>query len=101
MACGLCVDACPQVGGNEFDVGLKARKAIYRPFPKSVPATYAIDPESCLNFMSHLTERQRTRLQKVERLKRKKRPDYPPNILVCGHCETACDVHAIDFDMMP
>ena len=101
MACGLCVDACPQVGGNEFDVGLKARKAIYRPFPQSVPATYAIDPESCLNFMSHLTEKQRTRLKKVERLKRKRRPDYPPNILVCGHCETACDVHAIDFDMMP
>ena len=25
VACGLCVDACPQVGGNEFDVGLKAR----------------------------------------------------------------------------
>ena len=44
VACGLCVDACPQVGGNEFDVGLKARKAIYRPFPQSVPAAYVIDP---------------------------------------------------------
>ena len=27
VACGLCVDHCPQVGGNEFDMGLKARKA--------------------------------------------------------------------------
>ena len=50
VACGLCVDSCPQVGGNEFDVGLKARKAIYRPFPQSVPAAYVIEPESCLNL---------------------------------------------------
>jgi heterodisulfide reductase subunit A-like polyferredoxin len=50
VACGLCVDACPQVGGNEFDVGLKARKAIFRPFPQSVPAAYAIDAESCLSW---------------------------------------------------
>jgi len=73
VACGLCVEACPQVGGNEFDVGLKARKAIYRPFPQSVPAAYIIDRESCLN----------------------------KKILVCDHCSSACDVHAIDFDMQP
>ncbi len=73
MACGLCVDVCPQVSGNEFDVGLKARKAIYRPFPQSVPATYVIDREACLN----------------------------DRILVCDHCSSACDVDAIDFDMLP
>ena len=28
VACGLCVEACPQVMGNEFDMALKARKAI-------------------------------------------------------------------------
>ncbi|MGD8894488.1 MAG: FAD-dependent oxidoreductase [Acidobacteriota bacterium] len=73
VACGLCVDACPQVGGNEFDQGLKARKAIYRPFPQSVPATYVIDREACLN----------------------------DQILYCQHCMDACDVDAIDFDMQP
>ena len=73
VACGLCEDVCPQVGGNEFDVGLKARKAIYRPFPQSVPAAYIIDRHACLNG----------------------------KILVCGHCMRACDVHAIDFDMEP
>ncbi|MFH1572612.1 MAG: FAD-dependent oxidoreductase [Acidobacteriota bacterium] len=72
VACGLCVDACPQVSCNEFDVGLKARKAIYRPFPQSVPAAYIIDRESCLN-------------------------DY--QMLVCEHCTKACDVGAIDFEM--
>ncbi len=73
VACGLCEEACPQVGGNEFDVGLKARKAIYRPFPQSVPATYVIDRESCLN----------------------------KKILACNHCLSVCDVGAIDFDQQP
>ena len=99
VACGLCVDVCPQVGGNEFDMGLKARKAIYRPFPQSVPAAYTIDRNACLNFMSHLTERQRKRIAKITKHKQKVDPDYVPNILVCNHCSQACDVDAIDFDM--
>ncbi len=99
VACGLCVDVCPQVGGNEFDMGLKARKAIYRPFPQSVPAAYTIDRNACLNFMSHLTERQRKRIAKIAKHKQKVDPDYVPNILVCNHCSAACDVNAIDFDM--
>ena len=64
VACGLCVQACPQVGGNEFDMGLKARKAIYRPFPQSVPAAYVIDQDACLNFTPHLNQRQKRRLKK-------------------------------------
>jgi len=99
VACGLCVDPCPQVGGNEFDMGLKARKAIYRPFPQSVPATYVIDRDACLNFLSHLTERQKKRIAKITKHKQKVDPDYVPNILVCNHCSAACDVDAIDFDM--
>jgi len=71
VACGLCVDACPEAGGNEFDAGLKFRKAIYRPFPQSVPAAYVIDRDSCLN----------------------------DQILYCQNCAAACDVDAIDFDM--
>jgi len=73
VACGQCSDVCPQVGGNEFDVGLKARKAIYRPFPQSVPAAYVIDRESCLN----------------------------KKLWACDHCMRVCDVNAIDFDMLP
>jgi len=99
VACGLCVESCPQVGGNEFDMGLKARKAIYRPFPQSEPAAYIIDPGACLN-LGFLTKRQKRRLKKVEDYKRKQDPTYPPNILACGHCMDACEVDAIDFDMM-
>jgi heterodisulfide reductase subunit A len=98
VACGLCVDACPQVGGNEFDVGLKARKAIYRPFPQSVPAAYTIDPDACLNFLSHLTPKQLNKFEKIQRFKKKKRKEHA-SILVCGHCTDSCDVEAIDFDM--
>jgi heterodisulfide reductase subunit A len=101
VACGLCVPACPQVGGNEFDMGLKARKAIYRPFPQSVPAAYVIDPDACLNFLGHLTDRQKRRLDKVAAHKRKEHPDrLPPNLLPCGHCTDVCEVDAIDFDMV-
>jgi len=47
VACGVCVDECHIVQGNEFDYNLKARKAIYRPFPQSVPAAYVIDMDHC------------------------------------------------------
>jgi len=101
VACGRCVDVCPVVGGNEFDVGLKARKAIYRPFPQSVPAAYAIDPEACLNLLGFLSEKQRRRLKRVQEVKARRQQDYQPNMLVCGHCISVCDVDAIDFDMRP
>ena len=101
VACGLCVDVCPVVGGNEFDVGLKARKAIHRPFPQSVPSAYVIDPEACLNLRGYLSDKQRKRLEKVQEIKARKKEEYRPNVLVCGHCMSACDVGAIDFDMPP
>ncbi len=101
VACGLCVEVCPMVGGNEFDVGLKARKAIHRPFPQSVPAAYVIDPHACLNFLGYLSEKQKRRLEKIKRAKARKDAEFKANILVCGHCTKVCEVDAIDFDMQP
>ncbi|MCK5375842.1 MAG: FAD-dependent oxidoreductase, partial [Acidobacteria bacterium] len=44
VACGLCVDNCPvEVRTRDFDSIVKPTKAIYRPFPQSVPAAYLID----------------------------------------------------------
>jgi heterodisulfide reductase subunit A-like polyferredoxin len=44
VACGLCVDGCPvEVRNRDFDAHMKPTKAIYRPFPQSVPAAYLID----------------------------------------------------------
>ncbi|MCL0088257.1 FAD-dependent oxidoreductase, partial [Dehalococcoidia bacterium] len=41
--CGLCFAGCPVVMGNEFDLGLRERKAIYVPFPQAVPNKAVID----------------------------------------------------------
>ena len=41
--CGECEKVCPVEFPNEWDVGTKLRKAIYRPFPQAVPITYCID----------------------------------------------------------
>ncbi len=70
VGCGLCTEACPSVRPNPYDVGLKAAKAIDRPFPQAVPAAFHIDRESCLN----------------------------DDFLVCDRCVRACDPDAIDFD---
>jgi heterodisulfide reductase subunit A len=49
-ACGKCADACALAGQvtDEFQMGLGQRSAIYLPFPKALPATYTVDPTSCL-----------------------------------------------------
>jgi heterodisulfide reductase subunit A len=41
--CGECEKVCPIETPNEWDVGTRLRKAIYRPFPQAVPITYCID----------------------------------------------------------
>ena len=46
--CGICVDSCPISVGNEFELGLSTRKAIYVPFPQAVPSEYTIDMDSCV-----------------------------------------------------
>ncbi|MBI4739115.1 4Fe-4S binding protein [Candidatus Woesearchaeota archaeon] len=46
--CGECEKECPVKVDSEFDEGLSKRKAIYRPFPQAVPATYLIDEENCI-----------------------------------------------------
>jgi heterodisulfide reductase subunit A len=73
IGCGLCSEACPSVRPNPYDAGLKAAKAIDRPFPQAVPATYHLDRDACLN----------------------------DEFLVCERCVKACDPDAIDFDDVP
>ena len=71
--CGDCVPACPVLLSNEFDVGMASRKAIYTPFPQSVPGAYVIDIDRCLN--------------------------QPPNYLPCNRCLEACPPKCIDYGM--
>ena len=80
-ACGDCVDVCPSPGGNEFDMGLRSRKAIYIPFPQAVPSTYTLDADRCLN----------ANLQSPTGFR----------VLACVKCDEVCKPEAIDFDMQP
>jgi heterodisulfide reductase subunit A-like polyferredoxin len=41
--CGECVAVCPVTVPSEFDLGLGARKATYKPYAQAIPAGYAID----------------------------------------------------------
>jgi len=74
-ACDDCSKACPVVVPNEFDAGLRVRKAIYTPFPQAVPSTYLIDRENCLN---------------------------KGHVIACERCLNACKIEGcIDFLMRP
>ncbi|MFW6110834.1 MAG: CoB-CoM heterodisulfide reductase HdrA2 [Thermoproteota archaeon] len=71
-ACNDCVEVCPIEVPDEFDEGLRPRKAVYLPFPQAVPATYLIDEDHCLGFGA---EGKNT----------------------CALCQEVCDPEAIDF----
>ncbi len=68
--CGICAEKCPVKLPDEFNVGLKQRKAIYIPFPQAVPNYYLIDPQHCI----HLTKGK------------------------CMLCKKNCPNDAVDFD---
>jgi len=70
-ACDLCTPVCPVVVPDEYQQGLSSRRAIYRPFPQAVPASFAIDADNCLGF----------------------------NPIACGKCLEVCEKECIDFDV--
>jgi heterodisulfide reductase subunit A len=70
-ACGDCTEVCPVTRPNEFDVGLKTRKAIYTPFAQAVPSSYIINMDDCLGYVP----------------------------IACNKCVEKCEKNAIDFDM--
>ena len=80
-ACCDCAAVCPSPGGNEFDMGLRTRKAIYIPFPQAVPSSYTLDADRCLN----------ANLQSPTGFR----------VLACVKCDEVCKPKAIDFDMRP
>ncbi len=69
IACGVCATKCPRGVDDEFNEGLKKRKAVYIPYPQAVPLKYVIDEAHCIYF---------------EKGK-------------CRACEKLCPAGAIDF----
>ncbi len=67
--CGRCSRVCPVLIENEFNCGAMDKKAISLRFSQSVPKTYYIDPDHCLQL----------------------------NGETCGKCADACKSDAIDF----
>ena len=47
--CGTCAEECLVDCGNEYDLGMKSRKAAYLAFPQAVPNKYTIDMKHCIN----------------------------------------------------
>jgi len=70
-SCGDCSEVCPVVVPDEFQMGLGSRKAIYIPFPQSVPSAYIVNADECLG----------------------------QNPIACGKCIEACEKECIDFSM--
>lgn len=46
--CGDCENVCPVIKPNQFEEGMKPRKAIYINHPQVVPLIYTIDFDSCV-----------------------------------------------------
>ncbi len=69
--CGLCAEKCPsRKTGNEFNLGMDKRGAVYIPFAQAVPKLAVIDPAACLHFKTGK----------------------------CGLCAKNCQAKAINFD---
>ncbi len=45
--CEACIKVCPVEVEREFGGGLEKRKAIYLPYPQSIPHSLVIDPKTC------------------------------------------------------
>jgi heterodisulfide reductase subunit A len=46
--CGICTQKCPVEVVDEYNKGLKVRKAIYVRYPQAVPLIFSIDKEHCI-----------------------------------------------------
>ncbi len=72
-ACGLCTQYCPKHHVDPYNEGLAVTRPIHIDYSQAVPATYYIDPSTCLHIQ-HDT---------------------------CQICVPVCQSHAINFHQKP
>jgi len=72
-ACGLCTQYCPKHHVDPYNEGLAITRPIHIDYAQAVPATYYIDPSSCM-YLQHDT---------------------------CQICVPVCQSHAINFNQKP
>lgn len=68
--CGDCTQKCPVKVPNKYNMNLDQRRAIYLPFPQSVPRIMTIDKEYCIKFTKDK----------------------------CRNCEKVCKAQAINYE---
>jgi heterodisulfide reductase subunit A len=72
-ACGLCTQYCPRHHVDPYNEGLSITRPIHIDYAQAVPATYYIDPSSCLHLQYD----------------------------TCQICVPVCQSHAINFKQEP
>ena len=72
-ACGLCTQYCPKHYIDPYNEGLSITRPIHIDYAQAVPATYYIDPSSCLHLQYD----------------------------TCQICVPVCQSHAINFNQQP
>ncbi len=72
-ACGLCTQYCPRHHVDPYNEGLSLTRPIHIDYAQAVPATYYIDPGSCLHLQYD----------------------------TCQICVPVCQSHAINFSQQP
>jgi heterodisulfide reductase subunit A-like polyferredoxin len=99
--CGDCADVCPVEFPNDFEEGLKARHAIFRPFEQAVPAVFGIDKvgdppcrTSCpihVNAQGYVALTSKGKLDEALALVRERNPFPGITGRICHHpCELVC-----------
>jgi heterodisulfide reductase subunit A len=69
LGCDECIQACPVSLVSDYQHGLGTRKAVYVPFPGSIPNAAFIDRENCLRYKGES----------------------------CTACADACPLEAVDY----
>ena len=105
--CGECEKVCPVSMPSEFDLGLKTRKAVYRPFPQAIPNVFTIDKKGTppcravcpagVNVQGYIALASQGKFKEAYELIRRSIPFPSVCGRVCFHpCENECERGKID-----
>jgi len=105
--CGECAAVCPVVRGNEYDMSMSRRKAVYRRYAQAVPGAFAIDKRgtppckvACpahISVQGYLALAAQGRYREALRLIKEENPLPAICGRVCHHpCEGACKRGELD-----
>jgi len=105
--CGECEKVCPVEVPSEFDLKLKKRKAIYRPFPQAVPNVFTVDKRGAppcrtacpagVDAQGYIALISQGKFKEALEVFRRSQPFAGVCGRVCTHpCETDCERAKVD-----